>query len=162
MTEDVVESDPTVEAFRRFLKFLPHGRDLELVILKAHLLIEEQIWHLLTERVHNPEALRRANLSAAQKINLAQSFFPVDHDPGLWKSLQTLNTMRNDIAHTIESKKLQDSIADFINAFSFELPPALQGQDRFELTLWVLFVSVADLIQKPTAAVLEVDSLRET
>ena len=38
-----------LDAFRRFLKLLPHGQDLALVILKGHLLIEEQIKLIINE-----------------------------------------------------------------------------------------------------------------
>ena len=36
-------TDRQLKAFRRFLERLPHGKELDLVILKAHLLIEEQV-----------------------------------------------------------------------------------------------------------------------
>lgn len=155
MTDDVVATDRDVEAFTRFLKRLPHGGDVDLVILKAHLLIEEQIRQLVAEHVRNPEALRVADLNTGQAISLAQSFFPPDHDPPLWASLRKLNKLRNEIAHNIEPKGLQDRIADFIGSFPCGWPHEVQGQDLFELTLWSLFASVAGLVEKPSAAVLE-------
>ena len=66
-----------VEAFRRFLGKLPHGKDVELVILKAHLLIEEQIRQIVDERLKTPAALRDARLTFHQAFCLAQAFFPV-------------------------------------------------------------------------------------
>ena len=47
-------TDRQLESFQRFLKLLPHGKDLDLVILKAHLLIEEQLRQLISERLKNP------------------------------------------------------------------------------------------------------------
>jgi uncharacterized membrane protein SirB2 len=43
-------SKKQVDAFRRFLNVLPHGKDTELVLLKGHLLIEEQINKIIAER----------------------------------------------------------------------------------------------------------------
>ena len=79
--EDI--TDRRLEAFDRFLKRLPHGKELDLVILKAHLLIEEQINLLIDERLKNSGALEEANLESLHRICLAQSFFPPDHQPWL-------------------------------------------------------------------------------
>ncbi len=40
-------------AFKRFLSALPHGQDTELVLLKGHILIEEQVRLLIDRRLRN-------------------------------------------------------------------------------------------------------------
>ena len=40
-------SERDLEAFSRFLKLLPHRQDVDLVVLKAHLLVEEQVRAIL-------------------------------------------------------------------------------------------------------------------
>lgn len=58
-------SDRQLESFQRFLKLLPHGKDLDLIILKAHLLIEDQLRQLISERLKNPASLDDAGLGVS-------------------------------------------------------------------------------------------------
>src|SRR6476646_6881578 len=124
-----------IKAFHRFLKLLPHGTDRALVVLKAHLLIEEQVRLIVSERLKNPRALRDAQLDCHQCICLAQSLFPADHQPWLWVSLKKLNKIRNDIAHNVEPAGLQDRMDDFVDSFPSQFDDA-DELTRFEMTLW--------------------------
>ena len=76
MVTDTQITQRQLDAFRRFLKLLPHGQDLALVILKGHLLIEEQIKPIISERVKKPEALSDARLTYYQYICIAEAFLP--------------------------------------------------------------------------------------
>ena len=106
-----------IYAFRRFLKLLPHGKETELVLLKGHLLIEEQIYKIIDERLINPSALKDARITSYQAICLAQSFFPSDFKPWLWGALIKLNSLRNKVAHNIELSGMNDSIDHFVNSY---------------------------------------------
>src|SRR6266404_9748741 len=46
-----------LEAFKRFAVELPFVKDVKLVLLKGHILIEEQVRLLIDWHVRNPEAL---------------------------------------------------------------------------------------------------------
>jgi hypothetical protein len=148
-------TDRQLDAFRRFLRILPHGKDVELVILKAHLLIEEQVRQIVDERLKNPTALADARLGCHQAICVAQSFFPADRDLSLWAGLKKLNKLRNDIAHNLEPKQLQNHIEEFIGSFPTGVTDGPDEAVRFELVLWSLFVAVSDLVERPSAQVLE-------
>ncbi len=143
-----------LEAFQRFIKLLPHGKDIDLVLLKGHILIEEQVRLLIDRRLRNRAALSDARLECHQCICLAESFYPANHEPWLWKALKKLNKMRNDIAHQIEPSGLQDRI----DAFVASVPSGLDGIEdkngRFEITLWSLFDAVSELIDSSVAQVL--------
>ena len=151
--------DPTdrqLGAFKRFMAELPHRKDAELVLLKAHILIEEQVRLLIDRRLPNSAALREANseLECKQAIQLAKAFFPPDHEKWLWKALEKLNKMRNDIAHNIlRRQSLTDRIADWVNS----VPSGYAGwQDkslRFEVTLWSVFDAVSELVDAPAGAI---------
>lgn len=138
-----------LEAFKRFLSLLPHGKEPELVLLKGHLLIEEQIHALIDRRLQNPQALREANarLEAHQAIQLAQAFFPPGHMVDIWRAISKLNTLRNDIAHKLVEK---GSLADRIEAWVQSAPTGARDFDdstaRFEITLWSLFEAVSSLV----------------
>ena len=151
-------SSRRVAAFRRFLALLPHGKEPELVLLKGHLLIEEQIRLIIDRRLRNPQALREANagLEANQAIQLAQAFFPPGHMVDVWKSVSKLNTLRNAVAHNLADKQ---SLADKIDAWVRSAPTRLKELDdptaRFEITLWAIFETISSLVDSPVAEVIK-------
>jgi hypothetical protein len=150
-------TDRQLEAFRKFLDLLPHGKDADLVLLKGHLLIEEQLRLLIDQRLRNPTALPDARLECHQCICLAQSFFPPNHELWLWQALKKLNKIRNDIAHQIQPKGLQDRIEDFITSVQSGFHDYPDKTVRFEFTLWSLFTAVSDLVDLPIPKVVPFD-----
>lgn len=152
MTDQEV-TNRQAEAFRRFLTLLPHGKDRRLVVLQAHLLIEEQLRQLVEERLKNIHAIDEAALDFHQCACVAQSFFPPDHLPWLWTGVKKLNKIRNHIAHKLDSKGLQDRMDDLVNSFPSGFKAFDDEISRFELTLWSLFAAVSDLVETPSAKV---------
>ncbi|SHF56714.1 hypothetical protein SAMN02745753_02207 [Marinomonas polaris DSM 16579] len=135
-----------VQAFNRFLELLPHGKDKELVILKGHLLIEEQVWLILRQKLVNFSALKDAGLNCHGSICLAQSLFPSNHNPKIWKSIKKLNKLRNSIAHNIDLKGLNDKIDDFVQSASSGWDIEEDKDQNFELTLWSIFVQISSFV----------------
>lgn len=146
-----------LDAFERFLSVLPHGQDTELVLLKGHLLIEEQVRTLVDKRLRNPAALHEANatLECHQVIHLAKAFFPLGHQPELWQAVAKLNKMRNDIAHNIlPSGSLNDRISAWVETFPTGFCDLTDKTLRFEFTLWSLFAAISELVDTPNAEVI--------
>ncbi len=143
-------------AFRRFLQLLPHGKEPELVLIKANLLIEEQIRHLIDRRLQNPAALLEPNakLNTHQAIHLAKAFFPADHMPGVWASVSKLNTLRNGVAHNLYDKaSLQDKIDAWVQDAPTGFKELVDPTARFEITLWSLFEAISSLVDSSLAQV---------
>lgn len=137
------------------MKLLPSS-PLDLIILKGHLLIEEQLRHIIDERVKNPKALRKADLDCHECICLVEAFFPTDFEPWLWPALRKLNKIRNNIAHKVEWPGVNDSLREFVRSFPVgSLDLLSDDQTRFEFTLWSLFEAVSALVEYPSAVVLE-------
>lgn len=90
------------DAYDRFRKHLPLGADASLVILKLHLLVEEQIRAFVDERLPNASALEAARLEYNQIICLAEAISTEDISPSVWEAARRLNTLRNQIAHNLE------------------------------------------------------------
>ena len=112
---------------------------------------------MIDRRVRNPDALREANceLDCCQAIALAQSFFPPEHEPWLWKALERLDKIRNDIAHNILPRQ---SLNDRINAWVESVPSGYADWEdktlRFEITLWSVFDAVSELVDTPSAEII--------
>ena len=146
-----------LQAFKRFLTRLPHGKDVDLVILKAHLLVEEQVNALIRERLSNPELLLgEERFESGYRIRLAQSFFPQDHWPWMWHALIQLNKLRNRVAHNIDPKGRENIMEDLIQSIPMTgEKDSRPVQDRFEFALWSLFEAVSSLVERDKASVLE-------
>ena len=97
-----------IASCRKFYTLLPRGEDLSLLILKLHLLVEDQIRAFVDERVENKEALTAAKLECHQAICLAEALSGEDIHPNVWEAARKLNSLRNHIAHNLELKGVVD------------------------------------------------------
>jgi hypothetical protein len=154
MTSTLQVTERQLEAFKRFLELLPHGKDRDLVILKAHLLVEEQLRQIISERLKNPAAVEDARLSFAQCAALARSSFPEGHDPDLWKATTLLNKIRNALAHQLEPRSIDKAISQFVTTIQPQGDYTPDPAVNFEFALWGLFASVSTLVERPSATVL--------
>jgi len=143
-------TDRHIAAFKRFITRLPHGKDVDLIILKAHLLIEEEVNAIIHARLKNPDVLLgEERLESVYRIRLAQSFFEPEAQPWLWKVLLQLNTLRNRVAHSINPKGREDIIHDIIKTIpSNSALKAESLQEQFEFVLWILHEAVSSLVDK--------------
>lgn len=91
-----------IAAFRRFYTLLPRKSDAALVVLKVHLLVEEQIRAFVDERLPNAIALAQAKIGCHTAICLAEALCDEDINPRVWEAARKLNDLRNKIAHTLE------------------------------------------------------------
>ena len=138
-----------LDAARRLFTLLPRGQDLTSVILKGHLLIEEQVRQIIDKRVKKPDALRDANFDCYQAICIAESFFS-EKEEYIWKAFKKLNKIRNELAHKTEPVGVDDRIDDFVNSVSWG-SYVEDRQDRIEVAIMKLFVAVSDLVERPTS-----------
>jgi hypothetical protein len=95
-----VEVTPPEES--RLLRLLPKGRDLTLIILKGHLLVEEQLSSFLVNCAFRPDALEDARLTFVQKLRVVRAFYPLRQTADEWRIAEDLNKLRNKISHHAE------------------------------------------------------------
>jgi hypothetical protein len=95
-------------SFKKFQRLLPRSEDASLLILKLHLLVEEQVRAFVDERLTNRQALDDAELECHQAICLAEALSTEDIDPSVWEAARKLNSLRNHIAHNLEPKGVVD------------------------------------------------------
>lgn len=135
------------EALSRYFHKLPHGQDITLVILKGHLLVEEQINEVINAKLINSDALKPSRLEFFQRICLAEALYPSDVNPILWKAVIKLNKIRNDIAHNLTPTGLDNRLKDFVKFFPSGMDEDTDCiQDRFEKSLICLFIMLASLV----------------
>ncbi len=99
------------------MRFLVEEKDDLLdVVLRAHLYIEQLLDEMLGMWAANPQYMKKANLSFAQKVNLVRALNLHHPEEGIWKAIFDLNSVRNDFAHHLSSDERQKKIRKFIDS----------------------------------------------
>ncbi|MBN1393216.1 MAG: hypothetical protein JW947_10500 [Sedimentisphaerales bacterium] len=110
----------------RFRRVMPRSKDLTLIVLKGHLLVEEQLEKIIEDVLSSTSMLKDARLSYYQKLKLAQcivgkkfsqktNFENREYDFG--KASEKLGELRNKLAHNIEVPKMNLLIDNFCSYF---------------------------------------------
>jgi hypothetical protein len=150
-------------AFRRFYTLIPRSEDSALIILKIHLLIEEQIRAFLDERLANAKSLKRADLTCHQAICLAEALSTEDIYPQVWEAARKLNELRNKIAHNLEPAGVLERMAEMCSLIG--LTPDLRTGapsvtrsplDDFGFAASILYNEIALYVKRKPAEVLRI------
>jgi|GEM_PF-2541295 len=100
---------------KEFVVFENTTRDVDLLILKGHLLVERFLTSLIESYCFKPEFLEDAKLSFFNKVKLARCL--VMHpmpDDSIWDNIECLNRLRNEIVHKWKTDKREKLIRNFL------------------------------------------------
>jgi len=110
-------ADIVRDSYTKFSTHLPDSDDLTLIVLKGHLLIEEEINSLLAQELKDSDSLFKARPSFSIKIAILRAVFGKKRASQLnINAIDKLNTLRNDMAHNLSSSKLDKKLEAFINS----------------------------------------------
>ncbi len=126
----------TSDAIQKIEEHLPDGSDPTVLVLKAHLLVEEQMVQILQQISIRPERIEHARLTFPQKIEILRSFLPIQVPEQWFQAALLLNTIRNRLAHQLAPKDLHSLDRDFLNLMisaSKNLAGFLNSQDQSDL-----------------------------
>ena len=98
----------------RFMETLPKSGDVELTLLKCHLLIEEVLTEIISKALKNSNHVKEARLSFAQKIHITRASTELSHAPWIWQALKLLNQARNELSHNLTSHEIEEKLEKFI------------------------------------------------
>lgn len=110
---DYQKPEDEVEAGWNFLNLIQGIEDTLVLILKAHLLLEEIMQIAIERAVKNPSAIRPLNFECSKKIALAEALYGDTIPTWVWSATRQLNRIRNDLAHNVEPKGLDERIDSF-------------------------------------------------
>lgn len=105
---------PDLMPILRFMQQLPKSGDVELMLLKSHLLVEEALTKLIAGHAKHPEHLRKARLTFAQKMNLARALCDLKNGDWIWKPIEKLNEARNALSHGLDEEHITSKVKAFI------------------------------------------------
>ena len=102
------------DTYRHFRVHFPRSNDPTLLILRGHLLLEQQMTLLIEEFVADKAALEEARLSFAQKHALARALVggSIQHSP--WRVVRELNRVRNLFAHELSLADAERRIDEWL------------------------------------------------
>ena len=138
------------DAYIDFLKHLPEDGDSVLLILKGHLLIENQIYLLIQNRLPKPDTLKPARLTSYQKICLAQALVSETQssvDSWLWKAVIKLNELRNSIVHNLSVSDVEAGMSSLVKLAS-KANNSNDIRGDFESTLLTIYFEIHNRIEK--------------
>jgi hypothetical protein len=108
--------------YSRFRKYFPSGDDITLIVLKGHLLIEENMYELLAEQFERPRCLKQANLSFSKLRWVTEGLLYKPFDKWIWEAIGILNQARNELAHQLDTPKLQRLLEALFQIMKKEYP----------------------------------------
>jgi hypothetical protein len=120
--------------WNRVKRLLPRSHDPYLILLKGHLLIEEQLFAYISAHCRNTDKLEDARLTFAQKLRLAQAFSGGLTESHVGRSLEKLNAIRNKMAHRAEVPDLDSRLDDYLKAWAeeeFVQPKTARERSRY-------------------------------
>jgi hypothetical protein len=100
--------------FLQLFNLLSEINDLELTLLKSHLLVEEALTEAIVAKAEQPKYILEARLTFANKFNLVRSFYGSSCEPSVWKALNLLNKSRNQLAHNLTTDEINEHINVFV------------------------------------------------
>jgi hypothetical protein len=125
---NVLIGDSTPESRKtlsRFLKHMPRSKDSTLIILKGHLLIEQEINDILDSHLPNSKYIYDANTSFRDRFAIIKAIYGQDKSFP-YEQIDKLNSLRNRLVHNLEPKDLENKIDDFLNKSLAMFPDRLR------------------------------------
>ena len=84
--------------------------ELDMVVLKGHLLIEAALDNVITAIFFHPEYISNGRFGFGQKVQIGRGYcFRKDKLP-MWNVMLAVNNIRNEIAHNLEGSKKQNKL----------------------------------------------------
>ncbi|MGH8749254.1 MAG: hypothetical protein ACREU5_09115 [Burkholderiales bacterium] len=140
---------------KRFDRLIPPTSDTLTVVLKSHLLIEEQMQSIIEAAVHTPELVRTARLTFYQRLKLAQAIAGHFSQVVAWDAIESLNSIRNRLVHAPEPAPSDELLAPFLAhcnretrlANARQAPEGLPRLRAYLAHIWVTVDVVHDVIR---------------
>jgi hypothetical protein len=106
----------------RFNRLLMEFDEYSQTAIKGHLLIEERLSQILDLSLGRPEVVSKARFTFVQKLRIVQAMSFLDPNDDMWEVALTLNRLRNEMAHRLDSPKIDTIMADIYRLMQFDPP----------------------------------------
>jgi len=119
MTDDLNQHIP--EVWQNFFDHMPETDDLTLIVLKGHLLIEEELNKVIETSFKQAEHLKGGRFSFYQTYKIVKAFHFKENRKWLWDGIEKLNTIRNKFAHNLVPRQIENEIEELTQVVISEI-----------------------------------------
>ena len=119
----------------RFERLLLSLQDTELILLKGHLLLEEQMTTLIESYLKKPKGLEKIRLSFAQKAYLLFCLTQLSLTTNDLEVILELNRIRNRLAHDADFEKNHDDLRRWACSVLGHTPKTINRTKTYRNTL---------------------------
>jgi len=117
--------DEAIAALNRFVAHIPQ-KGLDLIVLKAHLLIELQLRDIVRKHAAPSELPKMERATFWTLTRVARALVGTELPDERWDAIDTLNQLRNKIAHQLNSPKVEALATRFVELMGGPLTPELE------------------------------------
>jgi hypothetical protein len=123
----------------RYDKYMPEVHDLTLIVLKGHLLVEELLVDLANDALPHPQYLEDAKLTFHNLACIVRAAVPQKSSDLCWRLIFSLNTLRNDLAHKLESSKREARLDEIFRILDSVAPEwnCISDTERLRLAVQI-------------------------
>jgi hypothetical protein len=97
--------------------------DLRLAVLEGHLVMEEALNGFIEASLFDPEQLKLARTNFHLKGDFAVSLAANRHKDEMWAVFWAINQLRNEMAHNLDSKKIDEKMSFLRKSYIDALEP---------------------------------------
>ncbi len=134
----------------KYVKHLHGEKDIIPIALKGHLLLESLIDQIIGTILPNPQYIKNQNFTFYKKVLLARAMSWDKHKIKMWDLIIAVNSLRNELVHYLESKKLDNKIKTVVQKFKETDPqhPLLKNykSKKFEDQLKTMILYLAGFL----------------
>lgn len=111
--------DEFLRGLIRYAEHLPGNRKfpIEVLVLKGHLLIEEELRSLVQAKFVDPGAYDLERSKYSSLLRLARALYGAALPQWKWASAKAVNEMRNSIAHRLENDEVERRLEELCRGF---------------------------------------------
>lgn len=138
--EEKDEIAPNHVSLLRFKKHMPRSKDITLIILKGHLLVEQEMNDILNDNLTESKALIEAHITFSHRLAIIKSIygsFNISKFP--YSQIKKLNALRNQLVHNIQPKNLEKNIEAFVQEVWYREPkpkyPKMKLENRLAASI---------------------------
>jgi hypothetical protein len=133
--------------FLDLVNVLEDINDIELSLLKCHLLIEKELERVVLIGAEKPKYISESRLTFSNKAALVRSFHNSKCEPWVWGAITKLNKVRNLLAHNLSSAEIENEIASYTSLLKNEekIWPANLLKVKHADFFWAVFLVLSKL-----------------
>ncbi len=126
-----MNKESLINAMEKYKSHLMGLTEIDLIILRGHLLLEEYLYNAICEFVFHPTFIKKADMNFSQMVTIARSISLDEQNNSMWGLILAINKLRNKIAHELSmSTRIGEHVTKVKDLYNSEMKGIEDGQER--------------------------------